>query len=48
MRKTTFSYKAIRIGEGAKGSFGILLGGRRSIQTYLALNRPNVQGPRAQ
>jgi len=28
MRKTTFSYKAIYTKEGAKGLFGILLGGR--------------------
>jgi hypothetical protein len=42
MRKTTFSYKVICIREGAKGLFGILLGGRRSIQTYLALDRLNI------
>jgi hypothetical protein len=48
MRKITFSYKAICTGEGAEGLFGILLRRRRFIQTYLALDRPNVQGPRAQ
>jgi hypothetical protein len=31
MRKTTFSYKAIYIREGAKGLFGILLRRRQSI-----------------
>jgi hypothetical protein len=31
MRKTTFSYKAIYIREGAKGLFSILLGGRQFI-----------------
>jgi hypothetical protein len=38
MRKITFSYKAICIREGAKRLFSILLGGRRFVQTYLALD----------